>query len=678
MSSNNPLLEIRFPIPFDGIRVEHVQPAFDQVVAEARGRLDEIAAAGHPLNFAKILLALDSSTLRLDYATGIVRHLESVVTTPELRAAYNEVQPKVSEFYSSIPLHAGLWGVLSRYRDTEDARVLTGVRKRYLDKTLDFFRRHGAGLDEAGKQRLREIDVELTKAATKFGENVLDATAAFELVITDESKLAGLPPSAVEAARHSAEAKGMEGWRFTLHAPSLNAVLTYLDDSATRRQVYLAYNTRAYKDNFDNTELLLRILDLRRQKAELLGYRNFADFVLEDRMAKSGEHAWSFLKELRAKTEKAFERETAALTAFRRSLEGKDAPELAPWDIAYYAEKQRAALFDFNDEDLRPYFPLDSVLHGMFETVHRLYGIRVEQAPGVPGWNDEVKYYRILDEDGSEIAGFYADWFPRDTKRGGAWMDTLYTGLPTPGGWETHVGLMCGNLTPPVGGKPSLLTHREVETIWHEFGHLLHHALSRVEIRSLAGTSVAWDFVELPSQIMENWCWERAALDLFAHHYLTGEPIPEELFQKMLSARTYRAGSAQMRQLSFGYLDFMLHVEYSPEKDGDVVAFSRRVLQEFSATPLPENHAMVNGFLHLFSSPVGYGAGYYSYKWAEVLEADAFSRFRTDGIFNHQTGMDFRNKILARGDGEDPAELFRNLMGRDPDVTALLVRAGLA
>lgn len=677
MSANNPLLEFRFPIPFERIQADHVRPAADFLIGQAKHAIECIAAQQDGLSFGNTLQALDCSTTGLDFAIGIVRHLESVATTPELRAAYNEVQPAVSEFYSSIPLHEGLWRVLSRYRLSGEALGLNGVRKRYLEKTIDTFRRHGAELDEAGKAALREIDVELSKAATRFGENVLDATAAFELLLTEESKLSGLPPSAVDAARQSARSKGLDGWRFTLHAPSLTAVLTYLDDPSIREKMYLASNSRSYRDKFDNTELVLRILELRRRKAVLLGYGSFADFALEDRMAKSGSRAWDFLKELHEKTIRAFERDFAELIEFRRRLEGPDAPELAPWDVAYYAEKLRQERFRFSEEELRPYFPLESVLAGMFDAVGRLYGIRIEEVPGVPAWYADVKYYRILDSSGEELAGFYTDWFPRDSKRGGAWMDALYIGLPSSTGWEPHIGLMCGNLTPPVNGKPSLLTHREVETIWHEFGHLLHHALSRVEIRSLSGTNVAWDFVELPSQIMENWCWERSALDLFARHYLTGETIPEDLFRKMLAARTFRAATAQMRQLGFGYLDFALHMEYSPDRDGDVVAYSRRILDEFSPARLPETHAMVNSFLHLFSSPVGYGAGYYSYKWAEVLDADAFSRFRREGIFNPQTGREFRDKILSRGDSEDPAVLYREFMGRDPDVTALLERAGL-
>jgi len=313
----------------------------------------------------------------------------------------------------------------------------------------------------------------------------------------------------------------------------------------------------------------------------------------------------------------------------------------------------------------------------MFELVERLYGIRVTEKAGAPVWDPEVRYYRIHDENGVLLGGFYADWYPRENKRGGAWMDALITGGPADGAFRPHLGLICGNLTPPVGGKPALLTHREVETIFHEFGHLLHHLLSRVEVRSLAGTNVAWDFVELPSQIMENWCWERQPLDLFARHFETGAPVPEELFRKMKRARTFRAANAQMRQLGFGFIDLMLHTGYSPERDGDPVTYSRRILQEFSPAPLPSDHAMLAAFTHLFSSPVGYGAGYYSYKWAEVLDADAFTRFREHGIFNREVGSQFREYILSRGDSEDPAELYRRFMGRDPDPRALLERSGL-
>ncbi len=657
----NPLLEISFRVPFDKIKASDVEPAIDQLLAEAAQRLDETISSDRPLH------ALDRMTEKLDYAMSVVRHLESVATTPELRAAFNAVHPKVSAFYASLPLNEALYKSIQRYAATDEARALTGTMRRYLTKTIDSFKRHGAELDPAGKARLKEIDVALAEATTKFSENVLDSTNAWDLTITDEKKLAGLPPSAIAAARASAESKGREGWRFTLQAPSYMAVMTYLDDQEIRREMWHAYNRRASEGDHDNRPLIVKILGLRKEKAQLLGFRDFADLVLDDRMAHTGDRAQQFIADLRAKTEKRFREENQELEAFANR-------KLEPWDIGYWAEKQRAALYDFDEEALRPYFPLEKVVAGMFEIFGRVLGIRVTEEHGVPAWDSQVKSYGIHDAATNQYLGsFYADWYPRENKRGGAWMDTLITGNPMQN--EPHLGMICGNLTPPVDGKPALLTHREVETIFHEFGHLLHHLLSRVEVRSLSGTSVAWDFVELPSQIMENWCWERQSLDLFAKHYETGAPIPEDLFQKMRRAKTFRAANAQMRQLGFGFVDLALHREWDGKSD--VIRYSRDILQQFAPAPLPEDYAMITGFTHLFASPVGYGAGYYSYKWAEVLDADAFTRFRQEGVFNEATGRDYREKILARGDSEDPAALYRSFMGRDPDPDALLVRAGL-
>jgi oligopeptidase A len=674
MSTNiaeNPLLKIQFRIPFDQIRAEHVEPAIEELLKEAREKQKALAESQGPRTFENTLLALEDLAEKLEYAMKVVGHLESVSTYPELRAAYNAVQAPVSAFTTGLVLDPGLWRVIKEYAATSEAQQLTGTRKRLLTKTVDAFRRHGADLDETGKAKLSGIDVQLAQITTKFSENVLDATNAFELVITDETKLAGLPPSAVNAARESAKAKGVEGWRFTLQGPSFSPMMTYLDDRGTREQLYRVYMGRAASGALDNRENLRRILELRRAKADLLGYPNFADLVLEDRMAHRGEKARTFLEELKAKTAHRFEQENEELKVFANM------PDLEGWDVAYYAEKQRQALYEFDEEALRPYFPVNRVVAGMFDIVNRLYGIRVVEESGVPAWDPQTKYYSILDSDGTKLGSFYADWFPREKKRGGAWMDSLLTGHPKDGQFEPHLGLICGNLTPPIGDQPALLTHREVETIFHEFGHLLHHSLSRVEVRSLAGTNVPWDFVELPSQIMENWCWEREALDMFARHFQTGEPIPEDLFQKMKRAKTFRSANGQMRQLGLGVLDLSLHMEYDPRKDGDVVEYCRRLQQEYAPAKLPEGYAMICGFTHLFSSPVGYGAGYYSYKWAEVLDADAFTRFRATGIFNRETGMSFRENILAKGDSEDPAELYRHFMGRDPQVNALLERLAL-
>jgi oligopeptidase A len=671
--TDNPLLTERFPIQFEALKAEDIEPTIQRLLEQMKQRLADLGGSGAPPAYENILLALDAMTEPLDFAMALVQHLEAVVTTPELRAAYNAVQGPVSMFYTSIPLDAKLWSAVKAVNESPSAQELAPVHKRFLHKTVSRFRRSGADLDTAGKQKLEAIEVELTKTTTKFSENVLDATNAFEVVITDENRLAGLPESARMAARESAKAKGKEGWRLTLQGPSYLAVMTYLDDRQLRQQLWEAYNTRAASGVFDNRGLLVEILRLRREKARLLGYRDFADLVLEERMAHLGEQAQAFVEDLQRKTRPFFERENRSLAEVGQSLGHQ---EMQPWDISYVAEKQRKALYDFDEEELRPYFQLDRVVAGMFDIFSRVLGIKVLEEPGIPGWDPAVKYYRVEDaQSGELLGGFYTDWFPRENKRGGAWMNSLLTGDPDKG--RPHLGLMCGNLTPPVAGKPSLLTHREVETVFHEFGHLLHHILSRVPVRTLAGTNVSWDFVELPSQIMENWCTEQEALNLFARHYQTGAAMPQELFDKMKRARTFRSANMQMRQLGFGMVDLKLHREFDPEQGDDVIGYARNVLEQFSPAPLPSGYAMVTSFTHLFSSPVAYGAGYYSYKWAEVLDADAFSRFRREGIFSTATGQDYRRHILERGDGEDPAELYRGFMGRDPDANALLERLGL-
>jgi oligopeptidase A len=671
--SDSPLLIRRLPIQFDAVKAEHVEPVIELLLNKMKQRLADLGNPTLTPSYEGVLMALDRMTEPLDFAMAILRHLESVVTTPELRAAHNAVQGPVSMFYTSIPLDAKVWAAVKAVSKSPEAEALAPVHRRFLKKTVSGFRRAGADLDNEGKKKLEALNVALTHATTKFSENVLDATNAYELLITEERKLAGLPESARTAARESAKAKGREGWRLTLQGPSYLAAMTYLDDRAIRQQLWEASNTRATSAPYDNRERISEILRLRRDKAHLLGYRDFADLVLEERMAHTGEQAQTFLEDLYCKTKPFFDRENQTLAETGKRL-GYDS--ISPWDVSYLAEKQRLALFDFDEEELRPYFQLDRVIAGMFDIFSRILNIKVIQEPGISGWDAAVKYYRVEDAASGELlGGFYTDWFPRENKRSGAWMDALVTGNPDTG--EPHVGLICGNLTLPVGDVPSLLTHREVETIFHEFGHLLHHTLSRVPVRTLAGTNVPWDFVELPSQLMENWCMEREALNLFARHYKTGEKIPDELFQKMKRARTFRSANHQMRQLGLGIADLKLHREYDPNRDGDVIAYSRNILANFTPAPLPSDYAMLASFTHLFSSPVAYGAGYYSYKWAEVLDADAFTRFQREGIFNASTGEEYRRHILERGDSEDPAQLYRSFMGRDPDANALLERSGL-
>lgn len=550
-------------------------------------------------------------------------------------------------------------------------------RARFLKKTLADFRRNGAELDADGKQRLGDIDVALSEQTLKFAQNVVDATAAFELVVEDEKRLAGLPEGAIEAAKASAEEKGKRGWRFTLQAPSYGPVLTYADDRKLRETLYRANVTRASSGEWDNRPVIRDVLALRQEKAKLLGFPHFADLAIDDRMAKTGKDALAFVTMLRDKLAPAFARENEELAAFAKK-HGQTEP-IAPWDVSYWSEKQRRALYDFDEETLRPYHPLDRLLTGLFEIAESIYGVKIARDEKAPVWHEDATAWTVLDHDGHRLGAFYLDLYPRETKRDGAWMGGVIDRLPGTGEERENVAVIVCNVTPPrKPGQPALLNHREVETLFHEFGHMMHHLLSEVAIRSMAGTRVVSDFVELPSMIMENWTWERDALDRFARHHESGAPIPDEVKDRMLRARTYRAANALMRQLGFSTVDLLLHTEFDEKKHGDVMAYARDVFAKFSPVPLPEDYAMLASFSHLFGAAYGYAAGYYSYQWSEVLEADAFGRFREAGILSREAGDAFRKSILARGDTDDPAELYRSFLGRDPDVNALLKRLGIA
>lgn len=672
--AETPLSTPTQPVPFDRIAAEHVVPSVRSLIEASNAALDAIGDEQSPPTYDNTLLALERATEKLEYAMGVIEHLESVATTPEFRAAYNTILPEVSALWSGVPLRAALWQRLLAFSQTPEAHELSGTPKRFLDKTLDDFRRHGAELDEAQKQELREVDRELSQLTTRFAQQVLDSSNAFELLVSDEAELSGLPASALAAARDSAASKGKTGYRLTLQAPSVTAVLSYADSAALRKRIWCAYNQRATEGPLDNRPLVRDILRLRRRKANLLGFANFADLVTQDRMAKDGKTAQAFVETLSERTRAAFERETQELIDFRRQLEGPDCPRLEPWDVGYYSEKLRRSLYDFDEEELRAFFPAERVLAGAFDVAKQLFGVKIEQVDDMPVWHPDVRAYRILDSDGSTLGVFYVDLYPRENKRDGAWMHGLLNATPP----APHVALFCSNANPPAGGKPSLMNHREVETIFHEFGHLLHHCLSKVSVRSLAGTRVAQDFVELPSQIMENWCSEKTALDTFAAHYETGAPVPAEMVERLIRARNFRAASAQMRQLGFAAVDLALHIDYSPERDGDVNAYANAILQRYAPTQFPESYALIASFNHLFSHSVGYAAGYYSYKWAEVLDADAFTRFKSEGLFNQKVGMEFRNHVLARGDSEDPMTLFKAFMGREPRLEPMLERQGLS
>lgn len=679
MNTEHLFLSKNFYADWTRLIPEKIVPDIDFALERARENIEKICAqTPEEISFDATLLGFARATRELSRAWGRVCHLESVGNTPALREAYNAVLPRVTEFFSGLTLNARLWEKIKLAAETVPAGTLTPTQARFVEETLADFRENGAELPAEKKSRLAEIDAALAELTTKFSENVLDSTNAWEKFVSDETLLAGVPASAKAAARASAEGKGRAGeFRFTLHAPSLVPVMQYAENDALRREFWEVGNAVARGGKCDNTPLVGKILALRDEKARLLGFANFADYATSRRMAKSGKNAREFVENMRSRVDEFFRKECADLVDFARERGDSCAREhgkIAPWAVGFWAEKMRREKYDFDEEALRPYFRVDAVISGAFAIAEKLYGIRIREKTGVPVWHEDVKCYEVF--DGEKMLGaFYTDWHPRETKRAGAWMNFLETageGVPA------HLGLICGNLSPAVGGKPALLGFDEVLTIFHEFGHLLHHVLSEVEIPELAGTNVAWDFVELPSQIMENWCRHAESLNVFAKHFETGAPLPGELLEKLLRAQKFRAAIAVVRQLSFGKMDLDFHCETEKFAGCDLEKYWNETLADYLVPTAFPQVSNARKFLHLFSEPTGYAAGYYSYKWAEMLEADCFTRFLAEGILNPQTGREFRKKILARGNAAPAETLFRDFMGREPDPAALLARDGLA
>ena len=665
-SALNPLIAMTHPLPFDQIQAGHIEEAVDVLLTKARVHKEALESITSP-TYETFFKGMDLMGASLEDCLSVCSQLESLLGDPDIRSAYQRIQPKVSAFYAQIPFSGPLYKNIKHIARSDEFATLSADRRRYVKQTLDSFIRSGAELGDLEKTQLERIEVRLSEVTLRFGQNVVDETDAFELIVIDETELSGLPESAKTMARLAAESKDKEGWRFTLQGPSFISVMTYADSRHLREKIYRAYVTRASAGDRDNTALISEILTLRKEKATMLGYRDASDLFLESRMVKSGQNAYDFVEKLSQRTTPFFEHERDELFRFSREELGWT-DEIESWDLAYFSEKMRKAQCDFDAELLKPYFDVNSVIQGMFTIVERLYGVKVESVDGVPAWHPDVSTYQLLDHGGQLKGVFYADLFPREGKQGGAWMCPLLYADDT----QPHVGLICANFTPPIEGR-SLITHREVETLFHEFGHLLHHLLSEVSIRAQAGTNVAWDFVELPSQIMENWCWEREALSIFARHYETQEPIPDPLFERLTRTRTFRQATAQMRQLSFATVDLKLHRDYSDE---DLILYAKEAMSQFSPTALPDGYSMITGFTHLFSSPVGYAAAYYSYKWAEVLDADAFNRFKREGLFSPIVGEAFLKSIISRGDSEDPLSLYQDFMGREPDLEPLFERMG--
>lgn len=691
----HPFLQNNFQIKWKILQANHIKTDINKGILDAQMVIDKIANQTGVPSYKSTILALDEGLDTLNRAWSLVSHLDSVDNNPELRAAYNAMLPKVSDFFASIPLNERLWKVIKAYSKVKNNDKLSKTKEHYLQETLTDFREAGADLNLNKKKRLREIQSQLAKLTQRYSENCLDATNSWEKIITDINQLSGLPQSAIAAARQSAKQKGKKGWRFTLQAPSYISVMTYLDSNAIRKEIWQAYSSVGRTSNYDNRRIVRKILDLRHELAQLLGHRNFADYVTGRRMAGSGSAALDFVNKLFNKVRLQSESEAATLKKFKVKIEAHHNAEcshfLEAWEVAYWAEKQRRANYNFNEELLRPYFPINGVISGMYALAQKIFSLVIKERQTSTGkminipsnnpetWHDDVKFYEVYDAKSGEFIGaFYADWHPREAKRGGAWFNHLLTGERDPTKKRSpHLGLICGNLTPAVGDQPALLTHREVETIFHEFGHLIHHLCGEVEVKSLNGVNVPWDFVELPSQLMENWCWQRESLDLFARHYKTGETIPEPLFNKMLAARNYMKASANVRQLAFAKMDLELHINWPGSTKENLEYFIETILKDYNPKYYTSEKSNVFNFGHLFSSPTGYAAGYYSYKWAEVLDADAFTRFLKEGILNPATGWELRTKILAKGNSEEPAKLYKDFMHREPDPDALLRRDNL-
>jgi oligopeptidase A len=649
------------------------QPAFEATIASARTEIEAITHNSATPTFENTIEALDFSGQALDRLSSIFFNLNSAETSDEMQKIAQEVSPILTAFSNDISLNENLFQRVKAIYDKKDTLNLTPEQATLLDKKYKSFARNGALLNEDKKSRLREIDTELAKLKLTFGENVLAETNNYQLHITNQADLKGIPEGAIEMARALAESKNVEGWIFTLDFPSYLPFVTYADNRELRKEITIAAGKKAFQNNeFDNQKITLQIAKLRYERANLLGYETHAHFVLEERMAQHPDQVKTFLNDLLAKAKPAAEKEFAQLTAFAKDLDGID--QLEKWDGPYYSEKLKQKLFNLDDELLKPYFKLENVLNGAFTIANKLFGLTFREIFDIDKYHADVQTFEVLDDKNELVALFYADFFPRKGKRNGAWMTSYKPQYIQNGINERpHISNVC-NFTPPTPTKPSLLTFNEVTTLFHEFGHGLHGMLANTTYPSLSGTSVYWDFVELPSQVMENWCYEPEALALFAKHYETGEIIPQEYVEKIKESASFLEGMATLRQLSFGLLDMAFHSN-NPTEITDVKAFEKAAFDGTSLYPDVAENCMSVSFSHIFQG--GYSSGYYSYKWAEVLDADAFAYFQEKGIFNKEVATKFKDNVLSKGGTEHPMTLYKRFRGQEPKPEALLKRAGL-
>ncbi|HER35404.1 MAG: oligopeptidase A [Halothiobacillaceae bacterium] len=677
---SNPLLDTPDLPAFDRIAPEHVEPAIEQILSDNRATIDTRLAQGAPFTWDNFVAPMEALEDRRDRAWSPVSHLNAVVNTPELRAAYETCLPKLSDYSTDLGQNEALFAAYRAVSERDDFEALSVEQRRVVENAIRDFRLAGVDLPHDDKAQYKRLKSELSQLTTRFANNLLDATNAWSLDIEDESRLAGLPDSARAMFRDAAEREGIRGWRVTLQMPSFLAVMTHAEDRSLRETIYEAFVTRAsdvgpHAGEWDNGPVMERILAIRHELAQLLGFDNYAQRSLVTKMASDPAEVLTFLRELAGQAVPRARDELAELEAFARDAGGPDT--LRPWDIAFYAEKMRESRYAISQEQLKPYFPADRVVEGLFAVVGRLFGIRVRERTDAPTWHRDVRFFEIEDRDGQPRGRFYLDLYARAHKRGGAWMAGAIQRRRRPdGGIQQPAAFLTCNFTPPVDGNPALLSHDEVTTLFHEFGHGLHHLLTQVDTAGVAGISgVAWDAVELPSQFLENWCWEREALDLFARHHETGEPLPQELFERLRASRQFQAGMQMVRQLEFSLFDLLLHQDYDPATGARIQETLDEVRRSVAVIEAPAYNRFQHGFAHIFAG--GYAAGYYSYKWAEVLSADAWSRFEEDGVFNERTGADFLVHILERGGSEDPMTLFRAFRGRAPSIEPLLRQHGI-
>ena len=676
--SQNPLLEQGQLPDFESIKPEHVKPAVEQCINDARKTIDDVLARGD-FSWNGLIEPLTDADEKLEHVWAPVSHLNSVVSTPELREAHDSCLPLLSDYATYVGQHKGLFDAYETLRNSDEFAELTEAQQKLINDTLRDFRLSGVDLPADKKKRYAEISSRLSDLSSKFSNNLLDATHAWTCLITDESRLAGLPDSIKEAAKETAEDQEKEGWLFTLDIPSYLPVMLYAEDRELRKDMYQAFVTRASETGpnggkFDNSAVMDETLALRHEMAKLLGFNDYAEMSLATKMAESPEQVLGFVKDLADKSMPQAKEEYAEVEAFAKE---QGVEKMEAWDVPYFSEQLKQQRYSISDELLRPYFPEQQVLNGLFEVVKRLFGMTVSEQKDVKTWHENVRFFRIHDADGHLRGSFYLDLYARQGKRGGAWMaDFVGRRVHADGEVQNPVAFLTCNFSKPVGGKPALFTHDEVLTLFHEFGHGLHHMLTQVDTAGLSGINgVEWDAVELPSQFLENWCWEPEALALISGHYETGEPLPQELLDKMLAARNYQSAMQMMRQLEFSLFDMRIHHEFDESKGARISEILSEVREQTSVRIPPEYNRFQHSFGHIFAG--GYAAGYYSYKWAEVLSSDAFARFEEEGIFSAATGRDFLQVILERGGSRKAADLFQEFRGREPSAEPLLRHSGI-